>query len=375
MRIALVTNGFLPLTGGGEFVVHHLANQWSKLGHEVYVFNSYTDKATHPEALYKVKRYRIMRGATRFGYHRTPWLNVSVQSLNRLINDFNPDFISGHFAIPVAFYLANLKPKRKWIITSHGADVVANLPDSQRKRYDIDRLLGKVLNDATGVVSISQIAQKSLEELGVNKTKINYIPNGVEIDRFKSHNGCDFRQLNKIPVDSKYILTIARNSAQKNLLLGVRAFAEIVRSHQNLYYVIAGSGTKNLTPYINECGIQNKIIIRELLVGDELIAAYQQAALFLSTSVWEFCPLVILESMAAGLPQVATNVPGSNELILDGETGILVESNDHLNMANAIAVILENNALREKMREANLQKAKSYSWDYISNKYLELFSQ
>lgn len=80
MKIALVTNTFLPIIGGGEFVVHHLANHWIKRGHEVCVFNSLTNEVAHPEALYSVKRYKIMRGSTRFGYHRFPWLNVSVKA-------------------------------------------------------------------------------------------------------------------------------------------------------------------------------------------------------------------------------------------------------------------------------------------------------
>jgi glycosyltransferase involved in cell wall biosynthesis len=364
---------FLPITGGGEFVVHHLANQWCKQGHEVCVFNSLTAEATHPEALYGVERYKIMRGATRFGYHRFPWVNVSTKSLNRLINKFNPDVISGHFAIPVAFYLANLKPARKWIITSHGADVVAGLPDSQRELYHVDDLLGTVLNKATAVVSISQIAQESIEQLGVDKSRIKYIPNGADIEKFSNRVDPNFKHENSIPNDAKFMLTIARNSAQKNLLLGIKAFAEIAETLPGLYYVIAGPGTTNLTSHINGYGLQNRIITRERLMGDELIAAYQQADIFLSTSYWEFCPLVILESMAAGLPLIATNVPGNIDLIEDGVNGVLVESNNHIDVAQAISKLMNDPSLCQSLKRANLEKVKSYSWDHISKRYLELF--
>ena len=50
MRIALVTANFLPAIGGAELVVHHLARHWHLQGHEVRVFNTSTDEATHAEA-------------------------------------------------------------------------------------------------------------------------------------------------------------------------------------------------------------------------------------------------------------------------------------------------------------------------------------
>ena len=85
MRIALVTESFLPRLGGAEFVVHHLANQWAAQGHDVCVFNTHTAQATHTEALYRVRRFAVWRGAERFGYHRFPWLHASTRSLNRAL--------------------------------------------------------------------------------------------------------------------------------------------------------------------------------------------------------------------------------------------------------------------------------------------------
>lgn len=375
MKIALVTSVFLPNTGGGEFVVHHLANQWAKQGHEVCVFNSLTNEVSHPDALYTVKQYKIIRGASRFGYHRFPWLEISTNSLNRVINEFNPDFISGHFAIPVAFYLANLKPARKWLITSHGADVIANFPDSLRDRYNVDTILGNALNKASAVISISKIAQQSIEEIGVSKSNIKYIPNGVDIEKFLTKPSTDFRKLNDIPDNAKVILTIARYANQKNLELGIRAFAEVAELYPNLYYVFAGGETKRLLPTIKAYNLQDRVIIRERLMGDELLAAYQQSNVFISTSLWEFCPLVILESFAAGIPLIATKVAGNCDLIEDGVNGLLVESNSHVEMAEALIKLLNNESLQISMRDANIAKSKLFDWAYISQLYLNEIKQ
>ena len=88
MKIALVSPTFLPAVGGAQFVVHCLAQEWAKQGHEVRVFNWVTDEVAHPDALYSVRRFRLLRGAPRFGYHRFPFSWYTVSDLNRLMREF-----------------------------------------------------------------------------------------------------------------------------------------------------------------------------------------------------------------------------------------------------------------------------------------------
>ena len=73
LKIAIVSPSFLPSVGGMEFVAHSLAVEWGKQGHQVLVINWITDKATHPEANYKVARFDTLRGTARVGFHRFPW--------------------------------------------------------------------------------------------------------------------------------------------------------------------------------------------------------------------------------------------------------------------------------------------------------------
>lgn len=372
MRIALVTNTFLPLTGGGEFVVHHLGNQWRMQGHDVCVFNSLTAEVAHPEALYKVMRYKVMRGATRFGYHRFPWVNVSTRSLNRQINNFNPDFVSGHFSIPVALYLDNLKPKRIWSITSHGSDIVRNDVNSQRDQYDIDNKLANSLNNANSVIAISNSAKANLLDIGVKPSLIRVIPNGVELDRFKTKANTNIREMFNIPEHKKLVLTVGRNSLVKNLELGINAVAEIAKSRSDIHYLIVGGGTSQLNETIINRGLRDTITTCENLAGESLVAAYQQSDIFLSTSNYECCPLVILEAMASGLPIVATQVAGNVDLIDNEVNGLLVERNNHMHIVNAITMLIADKRLCHSISTTNYDKVSDYSWDTVSRSYLEL---
>ena len=80
MKIALVTTSFLPKIGGAEFVVHYLAHHWAKQRHEVCVFNPTTDDSYFDDN-YEVKRYRALRGGTRFGHHRWPFRTIDAMTI------------------------------------------------------------------------------------------------------------------------------------------------------------------------------------------------------------------------------------------------------------------------------------------------------
>lgn len=371
MRIALATLGFLPSRGGGEYVVHHLANEWASQGHEVRVFNAITDEVVHPEAAYSVARYRVMRGCRRFGYHRFPWRQVSSLTLGRGLRRFAPDYISAHFAYPVALYLADLAPAARWTVTAHGGDVVRDAPGSDRDRYVIDETLGRALRAATAVISIAPIARRSVEELGVPSAQCFDIPNGVRLADFRAPARFNLRSHFGLPADARVILTVGRNFPQKNLAMGIRAFREVLRQVPGAFYVLVGKGTSRLAPLVEELGLAGRVILHEELLGDSLVGAHQQASVYLSTSVWEFCPLVILEAIAAGTPQVATDVPGNRELIVPGPTGLLVPLQSVEAMSNALVTLLSSEDLRAQWRENCLRRAQSIGWDQVARRYLE----
>jgi len=375
MRIAVAIPSFLPDVGGAEFVAHHLAVQWGKQGHEVCVVNWRADEVTHPEATYQVRRFRLLRGAPRIGYHRLPFSWYTVSDLNRLLADFAPDFISGHMGYPMGVYLDRLWPRRPYVVTCHGRDLTS-FSWGYRVEYPIDRVLLDALSHSQGAIAISSFAHRLMSELGVPEQTIKDIPNGVDLDRFAKRVSFDLRTCFELPEDAIIVLSVGREHPQKAFATGIRAFAELVtaesRSQRPIHYVVLGRGTSVNQALVNELGVSDRVHLCDGLHGDDLVGAYQQADVYFSPSIWEMMPLVVLESMAAHLPAVVTNVSGSQDLILDGETGHIVEAEDVPAMADALGCLVDSETRRRRFSEATRERVQDYSWDRISRLYLEL---
>ena len=368
MKIALVTTQFLPFVGGAEMVVHHLACQWQLQGHEVCVMNHTSNEVTHPGALYSVWKYSLLRGSTRFGDHRFPFQWYVVHNLKRLLKEFNPDLISAHYGYPTGVWLSKIYPITKFIVTCHGAEL--NEMDRPRKVFKIDKLLADSLNKSSGVIAISTYARKVMEEMGVEPSRIFHIPNGIDRKRFQKSVNFDFRGRFKIPKEATVILSVGRDNWKKAIDAGIKAFAKLHAKIPDAYYVLLGHGIDRWLPLARELGVSKNVIFSQLF-GDELTGAYQQSDIFFSSSVYELCPVVVLEAMAAGLPTVVTNVSGSQDIIKTGDNGIVVEPGNPDEMADALYELAVDKPLQKRFGSGNLKKSQFYDWENISRMYLE----
>lgn len=371
MRIALITTSFFPQVGGAEFVVHHLASQWVNQGHEVCIFKALPKYSGQQENVqYNVRNFPVPPTYFKLSPHLFPFCRYVTWGIKREIEKFMPDIISAHFGYPIGVWLSKMRPLPKYLITCHGQELT-KFHWGFRNRYNIDNVLAKALNDSIGAVAISSHARNLMLELGVKPNKIVEIPNGVDVERFRKKVGIDFRKRLEIPDRSTVILSVGREHSQKAYGAGIRAFSYIAGEIPDTYYVILGQGTGKWHSLVADLQLKGRVILCEGLQGDELIGAYQQADIFLSSSIWELMPLVVLEAMASGLPLVVTNVSGSQDLVQNGQNGFVVEPGDVEKMADAIRRLIVSRELRESLGALNLARSEDYSWDRISRRYLE----
>ncbi len=369
MKIALVTTSFFPRVGGAELVVHNLAQEWSRKGHEVCVLAA-NSKGDYSDLGYSVEKYWTPRSYLRIAPHRWPFCRYISSDIQKRLERIGADFISGHFGYPAGVWLSRIDPLPRFLVTCHGRELT-KFDWGYRQKYNIDRILADALNKSAGAVAISSYARKLMEEIGVKKEIILDIPNGVDVNRFQKKSNFDLRSSFRIDKHAMVILSVGRNHAQKAYEDGIKAFAGMAAQMPDIRYLILGREATELAPMTEELHIRDKVILCNGLSGEDLVGAYQQADIFFSPSVWEMMPLVALEAIASGLPCVLTNVSGSQDLVVDGVNGYLVEPGEIADMTKRLLTVAQDKQLRERMSAYNLENSRNYSWDRISEKYLE----
>ena len=171
----------------------------------------------------------------------------------------------------------------------------------------------------------------------------------------------------------------------KNLLAAGRL--EPVKGYERLLYSLAylnqlnlewqceiagtGSQAKTLTTLCQQLDLATQVHFLGRVT--EMPAVFARSSVFLLTSYWEGMPLVILEALEMGCPVVTFDIPAINDLVVDGYNGIVVpQSAGSQGFAQAIAWLLEDQQLWEKLHHNALQEATKYSLDKIISKWESL---
>jgi len=184
------------------------------------------------------------------------------------------------------------------------------------------------------------------------------IPNGIPTDEYAPNpdTRAQWRQAHGIEPRATGLTHIGRFAVQKNHALLVEAFAQ-VRSDAPLYLLLVGGGELEnaVREQVAALGLQERV--RFLGVRADVADILRASDVFVLSSRWEGNPLSVMEAMAAGLPVVSTAVGGVPELVREGETGLLVPSEDAGALARALQALVDDPARRRAMGAAARQHA------------------
>jgi glycosyltransferase involved in cell wall biosynthesis len=184
------------------------------------------------------------------------------------------------------------------------------------------------------------------------------IPNGIPTDEYApdSDTRAQWRQAHGIEPRATVVTHIGRFAFQKNHALLVEAFAQ-VRSNAPLYLLLVGGGELENAVREQVAGLGLASRVRFLGVRADVADILRASDVFVLSSRWEGNPMSVLEAMAAGLPVVSTAVGGVPELVREGETGLLVPSEDAGALAQALQALVDDAARRRAMGAAARQHA------------------
>ncbi len=220
--------------------------------------------------------------------------------------------------------------------------------------------------------------QKIIEDYAVDKAKIRVVPNGVDPQSFKpAKDPAAIKQQFKLD-DNPCVLFVGSLIPRKGLHFLVDIAGKILKEHASTKFLIVGKGPlkDQFVNAINKRGFWNSFLFVDSLNEDMLAAAYNAADVFVLPSLQEGQGIVLLEAEASGKPVVAFNVGGVPEAMRDGETGFLAELGDTDKFANAVAKLLSDVELREKMGEdARKFVVENFTWDLCAQKMLRVYRE
>jgi glycosyltransferase involved in cell wall biosynthesis len=229
-------------------------------------------------------------------------------------------------------------------------------------------------------VSVSNAIRKQvMEDRHVSPVKTRTVHYGVDVNRFHPVSGEPFRKSLGIPMQCVVFGTIARLSEPKGHHYLIQAVPAVVRRFPNIRFVFAGDGPlrKSLESQTKALGIESYVQFLGFRTDVvELMAAFDA---FVLPSLYEGLPNAVLEAMACGKPVVATAVDGTPEIVVHGETGLLVPAKDPDALAEAILRIAGNPHFRRWMgslarRRIVLEHGLDDQVDAFHALYQELFN-
>jgi glycosyltransferase involved in cell wall biosynthesis len=163
-----------------------------------------------------------------------------------------------------------------------------------------------------------------------------------------------------LPAERPLLGVIGRLSQQKGHAVLIEAMQEVVRQRQ-AHLIVIGTGELEgvIRSQVQELGLEN--CIHFLGSRKDVLDILPHLDLLVSSSLWEGFPTVLLEGMALGVPVVATDVSGSRELVVEGETGMLAPPGSHTLLAEAILVMLDHREAARRMAETAMQRAAGFT--------------
>lgn len=226
------------------------------------------------------------------------------------------------------------------------------------------------------LVAVSEGVKRHLMKQGVPADRIVVIYNGLETSRITVGSREEARsKLGILDSDIAFGIT-ARITKAKGIAEAIEATAKVIKTHPKVRLVLFGDGHE--TEFFRSMTISHGIASRVLFAGyqTDIFSVLPALDAFMLPSHKEAMGIAILEAMACGLPCIGTEVGGIPEVILDGETGLLVPDKDSEALAKSMVTLIENPELRSDFGQAGHSRLESeFSSSAMARKALGLYEE
>lgn len=218
----------------------------------------------------------------------------------------------------------------------------------------------------------STFVRRYLQTQRVQEEKLERLTRGVNADMFNPSKRSDELRRQIAPNGEVIFVTVSRIAGEKGFEFLAQAAKEMdARGLDFKLYIVGGNRNPAVEKEVHEMFDplrgHGKVVFTGFKVGEDLATVYASADVFLHCSVTETFGLVVLESMASGVPVVARDEGGPSDIVQHSESGYLIPPNDLDGFVTKAIELAQNAKLRSRMGTAARAAACEATWEKINN--------
>lgn len=351
MRIALACPYAWDAPGGVQTHVRQLAVRLRGLGHEVLVVAPSSTRPAEPFV-------RSVGRPIRIPYNESvapvaPTLGARSR-VRAALAAFHPDVVHAHEPMVPGVGMFAVRATERPVVGTFHAFAQRSLLFSAA-----GPMLRPLWRRLDARIAVSGAAAAFVRRR-LGQDGIRVIPNGVEVDQFLDAQPADLPQ-------GRRILFVNRLDRRKGFPVMVEAFRRLAERRPDAILVVAGDGRDRSAVAALPTSLRMRVVMLGSVPHADLPPYHAACEVFCAPATGrESFGIVLVEAMAAGLPVVATDIPGYREVVRDGVEGLLVPPSDPAAVAGALDRILGDTDVAEALGAAGRERARRYSWDAVA---------
>jgi len=351
-RILIFSTAYFPLVGGAEVAVKEITDRIKNIDFDMVTMR-FDEKDLSEERIGNINVHRINSSKRLFPFKAF----LFARRLHRK-NRYDAIWsIMAAYAGFAALFFKMRFPSIKYILTLQEGDPIEYIKKKVRFVYPFFRRIF-LKADVIQVISnyLGDFA-RSMEYKG----RIEVIPNGVDVGKFKNHES-------RIMNQDKVTLITTSRLVEKN---GVGDIIEALKYlPENVSLKILGIGPleNDLKLKIKNWKLEGRVEMLGFVEQSQIPIHLHNADIFIRPSLSEGMGNSFIEAMAAGLPVITTPVGGIVDFLKDGETGLFCEVKSPKSIAEQVKKLIDNPELKTKLIEnASRMVREKYEWDLIAD--------
>jgi glycosyltransferase involved in cell wall biosynthesis len=370
-----------PTTGIGQHLFHLLKGLDENDDENTFVLFTprlrRSPMGRFPQLSERFENIEVVSALRRFGerFETLFWEQVEiVRACHReSIDLLHSPYFSAPFFLPA-----------KTVVTVH--DVIPLVMPEYRERPQnrmYTDFVAFTVRRANAIITVSEYSKQDIVRmLKIPEERIHVIGNAVDasyrpitdtrlIDSVRDRYG----------IGPKYILYFGGFDIRKNVQRVLRAYAALPESIQEEYQLVIAGRLHLLghplypdpRPMVQELGLDERVVMTGQIREQDKAPLYSAASLYLFPSLYEGFGIPVLEAMACGAAVVTSDQTALPEVV--GDAARLVDPNSVEAITAAMAELLEDDALRNSLRERALERARHFSWQRVAEQTLDVYKK